>query len=183
MDGLSQEEMALRRRQGDAVLETLEYVLRQKGGERKLVGDFLIAWYAEGAEGHWEPGQQLFGRIRAGALNWTTPTEENQHIEVVVCDAEDGRFLPGLEVEVSLTDQEGREVGSKKHQFFWSPLLHHYGANWQIPREGAYTLRVKVAPPSFPRHHRRLGNRYQLGAEVIFTNVQLRPQRYQEPAA
>jgi hypothetical protein len=49
-------------------------------------GEYLVAYAVEEAEGMYH--------IRGGELEWKDPKTENVHIEVVVRDAADGRFIP-----------------------------------------------------------------------------------------
>ncbi len=95
-------------------------------------------------------------------------------MEVAVRDAADGRFIPGLEVTVTLRDQAERELGTAIQPFLWHPWLYHYGRNWQVPREGTYTVRVHIEPPTFHRHDHENGLRYTEPVDVDF-DVEIQP--------
>ena len=112
--------------------------------------------------------------LKGGELEWVEPTEENCHIEIAVVDAADGRFIPYLDISVTVTDENGSEVTRFSPQFLWHPGLFHYGQDIKIPGDGTYTLQVKIAPPSFPRHDKVNGKRYAEPVEATFENVQLK---------
>src|SRR6266542_5903610 len=79
--------------------------------------------------------------LRDGQLEWHDSQDENAHIEVVVRDAADGRFIPGLTVYATLLDRAGTEIGTHQQPFLWHPWLYHYERNWRVPGDGTYTLR------------------------------------------
>lgn len=107
-------------------------------------------------------------------LTWREPGEANLHVEVSVRDASDGRFLPGAGVFATLIDPEGEEVGTHEQPLLWHPMIYHYGRNWTVPVDGAYTLRVRVEPPTFPRHDDVNGCRFTEPVEVEFAEVQVK---------
>lgn len=109
--------------------------------------------------------------VQDDVLVWQEPGEENLHVEVTVMDAGDGRFVPGLGVTVTLLDGDGQEVGTHVHPMLWYPMLLHYGRNWQVPGDGRYTLRVQVAPATFPRHDEVNGQRFSEPVSVTFADV------------
>jgi hypothetical protein len=159
----------LARGQGDAYRRTVEHMVRDvaQRGALQRVGDYTIGYAVEKAEGMY--------RMRDGRLAWEEPDAwENLHIEVVVMDGEDGRFLPGLEVTATMLDGDGREIGAHRQPFLWHPYLFHYGRNWHLPGDGEYTLRIRVEPPAFPRHDKVNGNRYAEAAEAEFGGVRVR---------
>lgn len=45
----------------------------------------------------------------SGTLEWEEPEEENIHIEISVRDKADGRLIPGLDVDLTVIDEEGKE--------------------------------------------------------------------------
>jgi len=161
--------LELARGQGDAYRRTVEHMSRDiaQRGAIQLAGDYTIGYAVEKAEGMY--------RMRDGRLTWEEPDQgENLHVEVVVMDGADGRFLPGLEVTATMIDGGGREVGTHRQPFLWHPYLFHYGRNWALPAAGEYTLRVRVEAPGFPRHDKVNGRRYTEPAEVEFTGVRVR---------
>ena len=139
---------------------------KEAHGEEAEAGDMLVGWAVEHAEGmyHWENGE----------LHWQNPAQsENAHVEIVVRDRHDGRFIPGLNVTVTLLDQGGKEIGTHEQPFLWHPWLYHYGRNWSVPGDGTYKLAVQIEPPTFMRHDKENGNRYAHPVEVEFENVRI----------
>ncbi len=166
-DEANQEQIRLADAQGEAFQHALNQMMRMdQSAPEKRAGDYLFGCAVEEAEGMWVP--------QGGKLVWQGPDNENAHIEVVVRDARDGRFLPGLDVRVTLLDSAGREHGTHAQPFLWHPWLYHYGRNWQVPGPGTYTIRVHVEPPAFPRHDKVNGKRYTDPIDVDFQNVQIK---------
>ena len=159
--------LELGRAQGDALTRTLKHMtdnVAHDGGERQ-VGEYLVAYAVEKAEGMYVP--------RDGTLEWQSPTDENAHIEVAVRDAADGRLIPGLAVQVTLTAPDGGDVGTHNLPLLWHPYLYHYGRNWSVPGSGKYTMRVRFDPPEFPRHDKKNGHRFLDACDVTFDSVSI----------
>jgi uncharacterized protein involved in high-affinity Fe2+ transport len=108
-----------------------------------------------------------------GHFIWMEPDRENAHIEISVRDAADNRFIPGLDVTVTVKDKEGKQIGKRRQPFLWHPWLYHYGLNWRLPGPGKYTLEVNVKAPSFMLHDRKNGKRYLKDVDVVFKNVKI----------
>jgi len=89
----------------------------------------VIGYAIEEAEG-------LYHRQNDGTLEWRNPQSENAHIEVVVADGADGRFIPGLLVHATLRDAQSQEIGSYELPFLWHSWLYHYGRNVEVPGAG-----------------------------------------------
>ena len=142
-----------------------EMTQQEAHGGKKVVGDYLVAWANEKAEGLYF--------LRDGNLEWHEPEEENTHLEVAVCDARDGRFIPGLKVHATLLDKDGTQVGSHVQPFLWHSWLLHYGRNWKVPHAGPYTLRIHIEPAAFPRHDKVNGKRFAEPVEAEFTDIKL----------
>jgi hypothetical protein len=135
------------------------------GGAEIESGDYLIGYAVEKTEGMYVPMD--------GKLEWQEPRDENIHIEIPVRDKADGRLIPGLDIDVTVIDEEGEELGTHRHPLLWHPYLYHYGRNWVVPGDGTYSLRVRFAAPQFHRHDRTNGNRFSKGADVTFEDVEL----------
>lgn len=151
--------------QGDAYRAAAEHMINevaQTGGIQRS-GDVQVGFAVEEAEGMYV--------VHDGVLEWQEPDEENIHIEVTIMDAGDGRFVPGLEVTVTVLDADGNEVGTHVHPMLWHPMLLHYGRNWTVPGDGAYTLQIEVAPATFPRHDEVNGRRFGEPVSVSFPDV------------
>jgi uncharacterized protein involved in high-affinity Fe2+ transport len=162
-------QLRLARRQGDALREAVDAMNEESdsGVLTQRAGDFEIAVAVEEAEGMWEP--------QNGELEWHNPEDENCHVEVCVRDAADGRFVPELDVTVTLVDPDGNELGTHAQPFLWHPWLYHYGRNWTVPEEGEYRIRVRVEAPRFARHDHENGCRFREAVEVEFGGVQIEP--------
>lgn len=159
-------QLELARSQGDAYGKAVEMMTREEAhGEERRVGDYLVGYAVEEAEGMYQ--------LRDGELEWQTPTDENAHIEVIVRDAEDGRFIPGLQVRVTVSSDDGDFVGDHVQPFLWHPWLHHYGRNWKLPGDGRYTIDVHVAPATFMRHDKVNGQRFTRALDVSFEGVEI----------
>lgn len=161
--------LEMARAQGDALKRAAVHMMEEEaddGGETHA-GDFLVAYAVEEAEGLYH--------FRDGELEWRNPADENCHLEILVRDAADGRFVPGLTVTATLLAGDGSEVGTHRQPFLWHPWLYHYGRNWRVPREGAYTLRVRIDPPEYARHDKENGLRYREPVEVEFEDVRIQP--------
>lgn len=163
--------LELGKAQGEAMTRTLEHMMRDVAHDGREVqsGEYLVAYAVEEAEGMYVP--------RDGTLEWTEPDEENVHLEVAVRDAADGRLIPGLDIEVTLTAPDGADVGTYRMPLLWHPYLYHYGRNWKVPGGGRYKLRVRFAPPTFARHDKKNGRRFIQGGDVTFENVDVRTGR------
>lgn len=163
--------LALGKQEGEAFGRTLKHMLEDvaDGGEEIAHGDYLIAYAFEKAEGMYMP--------RDGRLEWMEPERENIHIEISVRDRADGRLVPTLDIDVTLADEHGRDIGTHRQPLLWHPYLYHYGRNWVIPGDGTYSLRVRFPAPQFHRHDKKNGRRFIEGADVTFRNVKLKTGR------
>ena len=167
-DEATEKQLEMAAQQGETYKAALTHMAEEVAdvGATKRVGDYVVAFAAENAEGMYE--------MHDGELTWHAPDEENVHIEITACDGADGRFVPGLTVYVTLTDEDGHEIGRHQQPFLWHPWLYHYGRNWKIPGDGAYTVDVEIKAPDFPRHDHENGNRFAHDVRVKFEKVQLK---------
>jgi uncharacterized protein involved in high-affinity Fe2+ transport len=160
-------QLELARKQGDTYKEALEYMANEVAhdGGMQPAGEYLIGYAVEEAEGMymWNDGK----------LEWQEPEDENLHVEIAVCDAADGRFVPGCTVTVTLTDPDGNDAGTHELPLLWHPMLYHYGRNWKVPSDGKYTLDVRVDPPTFMRHDEINGCRFKETVETTFKGVEV----------
>lgn len=78
-----------------------------------------------------------------------------------------------MRVTVTLLDPDGKEVGTHEQPLLWHPMIYHYGRNWQVPADGAYTLRAHIEPPTFMRHDEVNGQRFLEAVDVEFNNVKM----------
>ena len=170
-DEADERQLALAREQGDAYRRALDHMATEvaEDGGTQRAGDYLVGYAVEEAEG--------MDRMTDGRLEWQQPGDDNLHVEIAVCDAADGRFVPCLEVTATLVDPDGTEVGTHEHPLLWHPMLYHYGRNWKVPRDGTYTLRVHVEPPGFMRHDEINGKRFTEAVDVEFSGVEVKTGR------
>ncbi|KLU08967.1 hypothetical protein ABL57_14980 [Kocuria sp. SM24M-10] len=161
------------RAQGEAYAQALKYMAEEVAhdGGTQQAGDYLVGYAIEDAEGMYS--------FRDGALSWVNPEEENVHVEIAVCDAADGRFVPAVGVTATLVTPGGEELGPYAQELVWHPMLYHYARNWVVPEDGEYTLRVHIDPPAFMRHDEVNGRRFTEPVDVEFTGVKI--QRGAEP--
>jgi hypothetical protein len=159
-DESTAQQLELARRQGAAFGEAMHAMNVESGAWIQRAGEYEIAIVVEKAEGLW--------RMDDGELRWHEPTNENAHIEVVVRDGADGRFIPGPGVHVAIETAGGQPVGTHQQPFL-HPWLYHYGRNWRIPGEDDYRIRVRIDRPGFHRHDHRNGKRYSEPVEVEFS--------------
>jgi Fe2+ transport protein len=170
------DQLATARRQGDAYGAALQAMEEEDGAAVAEAGNFRVALVNEKAEG-------MYARDGDGGLVWCeAPEEANAHIEVAVADLADGRFVPGLDVTVTVLDGE-RELFRHAAPFLWHPFLHHYGFNAKVPGEGPFTVAVHIEPPSWMRHDPRNGKRYAEPVDVVFGDVGFEPGRKPSPDA
>ena len=161
--------LELGRAQGEAMTRTLEHMTNDiaHDGREVQAGEYLVAYAVEEAEGMWKPRGN-------GKLEWFEPDDENCHIEIAVRDPADGRLIPGLKVQAELLDGDGASIESKTLPLLWHPYLYHYGANFRVPGDGTYALRVTFDAPDFMRHDEKNGRRFLKGCEVTFENVKVK---------
>ena len=168
-DEADQQQLELARKAGNAYQDALEYMINEvaENGDKQEAGDYLIGFAQEEAEGMYalnEGGEDAF--------EWRVPTDENCHIEVAVCDAEDKRFIPELDITATLSNDDGFETEFEP-PFLWHPGLLHYGKNVELPGDGKYDLTVRVEPPTFMRHDEENGNRYGDPVEATFDGIEI----------
>jgi hypothetical protein len=165
----SARQLQVARLQGNAFAVALHAMERESGMQCKDVDDYTVGVTVEEAEGMWR-------RADENTLVWSEPKQglENAHVEVVVADRADGRFIPDLDVSVEVLDGE-RSLGRKRLPFLWHPFVYHYGHNWSVPHAGKYTVAVHIGAPTFYRHDPINGLRYARPVDVVFERVQIRP--------
>lgn len=171
-DEADAKQLAMARREGDAYHASLRYMAEEVAdtGGMQRVGDYIVAFAQERAEG-------MYHLRREGELEWVEPEGENCHLEISVSDAADRRFVPYLEITATLEGPNGETVGPVEVPFVWHPGLYHYGRNLKVPGDGRYTLRVRIAAPSFMRHDKTNGRRYAGTVEAVFRDVMIKTGR------
>jgi hypothetical protein len=166
-DEKQQEQLVLK--QGDAYRASYNMLMAEDPHTEAAVADYRVTASFEPAEGMYEPDVD-------GGLAWTTPKDgANQHLEVIVRDRRDGRFIPYLDVHLRLLDQEGTVVLDTAVPFIWHPFVLHYGVDGTIPGEGDYMPEVTIPAPRFPRHDEVRGKRYEQDVTIRLAPVHLEP--------
>lgn len=155
----NEKKIALAENQGKAFSEALDYMKNMDNHAEKTVEDYIISLASEEAEGTYQ--------LKNGKLEWQVPKEEfNTHLEIVVRDKKDKRFIPGLKIKARVFDENEKLVVEKECPFFWHPFLYHYGVMLEIPKEGKYTVEVSFPAPDFHRHDEIKGKRFEKGVQV-----------------
>ncbi|NHN58331.1 MULTISPECIES: iron transporter [Halorussus] len=165
---VDQKQLDLAQQAGDAYQEALDYMANEVAhtGGKQEAGEYVVGFAQEEAEG-------MYVLQKEGQFEWVEPDDENCHLEVAVCDAEDGRLVPECTVLASLIDEGGERVGPTRLPLLWHPGLYHYGKNLAVPGEGAYDVEVHVEPPEFKRHDEQNGDRYGEPVTVTFEDVDI----------
>lgn len=128
----TREGLRLAREAGEAYQRSVSHFLEKvaENGATMQVGDYRVGVALEGAEPLWYP--------QGDGLELAEPPEQaNLHLEVVVTDKDDGRFVPELDVAVTLQAEDGRKVGTWDLPFLWHPTMFHYGRNISRSRRSA----------------------------------------------
>lgn len=171
----SEEELVVALEEGDAYAAALKAMADEDGAVTRRAGDYLVAFVNEEAEGMY--------MLEDGDLVWREAADDaNVHLEVAVADAADGRFVPGLSIQVEVT-RGGETFVSTELPFLWHPFLYHYGSNARVPDEGPFDVRVRVGAPTFMRHDPINGKRYAGDVVVEFSGVRFANGRKESPEA
>lgn len=169
------EQLAVARDQGDAYGRALQAMAEEEGAVTARAGEYVVAFVNEAAEGMYE--------LVNGRLVWREAAPDaNVHLEVAVADAADGRFVPGLTVQLEV-HRDGQPLLSTRLPFLWHPFLYHYGGNARVPDTGPYDVVVRVPAPTFMRHDPVNGKRYAEPVEVRFDKVEFANGRKLSPDA
>lgn len=170
-DEASKHGLDLAKQEGDAYQKMVQYFISNvaTSGAKKRAGDYTIGVAVEEAEPLWH--------LLGGKLELKEPFKDaNAHLEVVVTDGADGRFIPELHIMVTLL-KDGSEIGTYHLPFLWHPTMYHYGRSVHVPNEGDYTMRVCFEPPTFGRHDKTNGQRYGQPISVEFDGIRIKPGR------
>jgi hypothetical protein len=167
-DEAEKDQLKLAKKQGKAYQQTLKNMTDKEAadGGTKQADDYLVGYAVEEAEG-------MYYWNKEGYLVWHNPDKENAHVEITVTDKRDGRFIPYLDVSVSLRSSDGQEIGTHEQPFMWHSWLYHYGYNREVPSSGSYSLQATIQPPKFLRHDKQNGARYQKPVTVTLDNVKI----------
>ncbi len=148
-----------------AQYSVLEEEIAAEGGAVES-GPWRIAYIKEPAEGWF--------RTENGRVVWRDPARgETAHLEIIPIERDSGRIVPDADVTLEVLDDSGERVEKRPLSFYYAEFFH-YADNFHIPRDGEYTLRATVDPPSFRRHDDEdSGPALMEGAQVEFENVMI----------
>ena len=157
--------------QGKAYSAALDYMKSIDNHAEKEVEDYIISLASEEAEGTYQ--------LQTGELQWNTPKEgHNTHLEIVVRDKKDKRFIPGLKIRGKVFDEDENLIVETDFPLLWHPFLMHYGAFFKIPKEGKYKVQLEIPAPEFHRHDEIKGKRYEKDVNV---EIQIEMETGREP--
>jgi hypothetical protein len=139
-------------------------------GAGQLSTDYRIEAAVEYAEAYWfcDPTTLAYkSEVEASSA-------ENCHIEIAPRDAWTGRFLPELNVTVTVWNANGHEIGTRPEPLMWHPWLYHYGENWRVPLSGRYRIRATFPAPAWRRYGATMGRRFAQGATVEYRELRIK---------
>jgi len=115
----------------------------ERGG-RTRSGDWTVSFIVEAAEPRYA--------ARNGRMEFEKPSAaETHHIEIIPTETATGRIVPDTPVKLQVLDAEGAVVDEESLHFLHSTFFH-YANNFEVPKEGTYTLRATIGAPTFLRH-------------------------------
>lgn len=157
--------------QGKAYTLALSLMKQMDVHAEESVEDYIVTLAVEKAEG-------MFMVQPEGDLQWQIPADhDNAHLEIVVRDKKDLRFIPQLTVIISLKTLPGNVVLEQELPFLWHPFLYHYGSDVHIPEEGEYIPEVTIKQPQFGRHDENKGKRYEKTITITLPQIHIKPGR------
>lgn len=157
--------------EGDIYHQSVKYFVENVAidGALKPAGEYIVGFSVEHAEPLYFP--------LGGDLKLVNPAEDNAHLEVVVMDATDHRFVPELDIYVTVHEQSGKKIGTYRLPFLWHPTMYHYGVDVRVPAEGQYDVTVEIDTPRFPRHDKVNGKRYTEPVTAEFQGITIKTGR------
>ena len=162
----NEKKIKLAEQQGKTLNDAADYMKGMDNHVETEVDDYIITVVSEEAEGTYQ--------LKDGELKWHVPPKEfNTHMEILVRDKNDKRFIPGLDIKGKIFNEAKELVQEEKFPIFWHPFLNHYGANFKIPKAGKYTVEVHIPAPTFPRHDEIKGKRFGKDVRVTLGPISL----------
>jgi hypothetical protein len=133
----------------------------------KRINDYIVTVAVENSYG-------LYAHQTDGSLDWETPESfGTQHVEIIIQDRDDKRFVPYLDVKVKIFDKGNNLITESEAPFMWHPYAYHYGFDTTLPADGEYYFEVKVKKPKFDRHHLAHGKKYQEDIATMLGPVEI----------
>lgn len=136
-------QLDLAKGQGEAFGKALEYMVQQVAntGGKQHAGEYIVGYAVEDAEGMY--------RYRNGQLDWQNPDGENAHVEITVCDAADGRFVPAVKVMAALITPGAKNWARMTRNWCGTPCSTTTPATGPSRRTGSTPCRSTLnRPPS-----------------------------------
>ncbi|HJT16041.1 MAG TPA: hypothetical protein VJ853_01560 [Thermoanaerobaculia bacterium] len=152
---------------GDAYERMVNYFIHNvaTSGAMKDAGDFMVGVAFEHAEPLWF--------LAGGEVELhDPPAGANAHVEVVVMDRADKRFIAMLDVTATVRGSRG-EIGTWNLPLLWHPTMFHYGRSIRVLGDGSYSVVVSIGAPAVPRHDKANGKRYASPVRVQFDNLKI----------
>jgi hypothetical protein len=170
-DEATAEGLRLAKQEGDLYHRMVKYFVENVAvdGALQPAGEYIVGFSVE----HSEPLYFPLG----DSLQLVNPADDNAHLEVVVMDAGDHRFVPELTIYVTVHGGDGKSLGSYRLPFLWHPTMYHYGTDVHVPSEGKYDVTVHIDTPRFPRHDPVNGKRYTEPVTAEFKGITIQPGR------
>lgn len=170
--------MSLSRLQGDAYSRALEAVA---DGQRTAttVGGGLLVTAILGPPG------ELRAVTSEATVVHPPRARADVHLGLAVQDTIDGRFVPGLDVVVTL-ERVGAEVLTTQAPLLWHPALHHYGADLALGETAHYDVRLRILGPAWSRLPAGHEPRFPGRADLLMTGLLIDPRAFRRlprPAA
>jgi uncharacterized protein involved in high-affinity Fe2+ transport len=157
------------KKQGDAFMASYNLHMEEIIHTVKKVDDYIITAAIEPAVGMYVMGLDK-------SLEWESPQGFGDlHVEIVVQDRDDRRFVPHLEVSAKVYDKEHKVITESEAPFMWHPYIFHYGFDMTVPDEGDYFIEVRIKAPKFHRHKKDHGKRYSDDIEIKLSPLRLNP--------
>lgn len=151
----TKDQLAFAKAEGDSIDKCIHWLLTQTKSMSGSVhaGEYIITYAVTAPEGWYE--------YVDNAVQWQPPSANAiAHVWVFVQDAADKRLVPDLDVQADFLNASSSMVESKQLPFAWMPFINGYGNNFSLSKDGNYTLRLNIKPPSFHRHDPYNGDRF-----------------------
>ena len=158
--------------QGQAAEEAFLYLLNSAQGAEMSAGPYQIGYFVESPKSWYQ--------VQNGNDEFYEP-DGNIFLSVAIRDGYDGRIVPGLEVKGQILTSDSSLVDQEVLDFGIHPLLNRYGANFEIPEEGNYVIKIEVDPAQFWRHDPVNGDRYSGKTIAVFNSKNISPANLKEP--
>ena len=158
--------------QGQAAEKALQYLIENSAGAEMSAGPYQIGYFVEQPKSWYQ--------VQNGKDDFYE-ADGNIFLSVAVRDGYDGRIVPGLEVKGKILTSDSVVVNEKTLDYGIHPLLNRYGANFRVPEEGNYIVKIEVEPAKFWRHDPVNGDRYTDKTIAVFDQKEISPYDLKEP--